>query len=350
MPVVLVTVVGPADRADLAVPADQPVQALLDPLVRAVGHRMEGTGGLGHHAADLLAMGRVVEEPLAAGGRPEGPRAPSSRWSLGPPGGEPLPLDKSLSASGIGDGAVLVLGDGGPPGDPPRERLSAVVGVLSAAGGMGRTTVTALLAQELAQVGLGPIVAVDAHPGAGSLSERLAPGHEVTAGDLLALIDHPAMTRQELLACLAWLSPRLAVLAARSGGGRGPPLTDHDWRRLVRAVAACGFTVALDCGPGLGGPGARAALAEADQAVLVVEPRPSTAEPRDRGATGTRDRGAAGVGERGAAGTSRWVAHVLANRGLPAVAVPWPAPAGSLRAVAEALAADWTALGITATS
>jgi hypothetical protein len=137
----------------------------------------------------------------------------------------------------------------------------------------------------------------------------------------------------------------------------------------------------LDCGPGLGGPGARAALAEADQAVLVVEPQPTTAGARarraagagnrsragvgDRGATGVRDRGVAGAGDRGAAGVrdrgmaeagnlgvagaSRWVAHALANQGLPAVAVPWPAPAASLRPVAEALVADWTALGITLT-
>jgi hypothetical protein len=277
----LVTVVGPAGTIDLVVPAEQPVTALLDPLAQAVGS-VVGQGG---------AAGRGVVGQGGAAGR---------GWFLAPVGGDPLPPEESLAACGVGDGAVLVLVAESPPTiPPPRPRACAVIGVLSAAAGMGRTTVAALVSGALAAGPGGLTVVADAHPGAGSLSELLLLRDGVDARDLLALIDHPALTREELFACLAWSGSGLAVLATRPSRGRGPPLTQNDWIRLGRGLAANGATVVLDCGPGLGDPGARAALVAADQVVLVVEPNPSPA--------------------------SRWMAHVLADRGLPMVAIPWPA-------------------------
>jgi hypothetical protein len=265
----LVTVVGPVGTIDLVVPAEQPVTALLDPLAQAVGS-VGGQGG---------AAGRS--------------------WFLAPVGGDPFPPEESLAACGVGDGAVLVLVDEGQPTiPPPRLRACAVIGVLSAAAGMGRTTVAALVSGALAAGPGGLTVVVDAHPGAGSLGELLLLGDGVDARDLLALIDHPALTREELFACLAWSGSGLAVLATRPSRGRGPPLTQGDWTRLGRGLAANGATVVLDCGPGLGDAGARAALVAADQVVLVVEPSPSPA--------------------------SRWMAHALADWGLPVVAIPWP--------------------------
>lgn len=341
---VLVTVIGPTGPVDLALPADQPLSTLFDPLTRALDRFVRDAGPPG----SVVERGEIGPGVVNL-------RAPPGSWSLAPLGGDPLPPGRSLTASGVGDGDVLVLLHGNSPAEAsPRPQLGepvqsssgrrcAVVAVVSAAGGMGRTTVAAFLAGALVAAGGGPTVAVDAHPGPGSLSERLAPGRGVTAGraervapgdddvlaglvtagDLLALIDHPALTRQELLACLAWPSQQLALLAARPGGGRGPPLGEHDWRRLVRGLAGRELNVVVDCGPGLGDPGARAALAEGDQAVLVVEPSPSEA--------------------------SRWMAGTLADRGLAAVAVSWPAPPERVSRVAETLVADWIALGITAT-
>jgi MinD-like ATPase involved in chromosome partitioning or flagellar assembly len=269
--VVLVTVLGPAGSLDLVVPADTPIGTLLGALARR------------HDAAG------------------EARSVPPHGWSLAPLDRDPLSHDRSLSACGVGDGAVLVLSDGSSR-DPaaaapvPRMRRCAVVGVLSAAAGLGRTTVTALLAGALAEICGDLTVAVDAHPGVGSLSERLAPDHQVTAGDLLALIDHPALTREELVACLAGRDQGLAVLASRSSRGGPPPLDQRDWVRLGRGLARNGFPLVLDCGPGLGDPGARAALATADQIVLVAEPHPSPA--------------------------SRWMARTLVDKGLPVVVVP----------------------------
>jgi hypothetical protein len=287
----LVTVVGPVGTIDLVVPAEQPVTALLDPLAQAVG----SVGGQGGAAGCSVggqggAAGRGIGGQGGAAGR---------SWFLAPVGGDPFPPEESLAACGVGDGAVLVLVDEGPPTIPPRRLPAcAVIGVLSAAAGMGRTTVAALVSGALAAGPGGLTVVVDAHPGAGSLGELLLLGDGVDARDLLALIDHPALTREELFACLAWSGSGLAVLAARPSRGRGPPLTQGDWTRLGRGLAANGATVVLDCGPGLGDPGARAALVAADQVVLVVEPSPSPA--------------------------SRWMAHALADWGLPVVAIPWP--------------------------
>ena len=86
MPVLLVTVVGPAGAVDLAVPAGPPVRDLLGPLTRVVGGAVDGKDTCG--------------EPF-----------------LALPGGDPLPPDRSLVASGVADGDVLVVG-AGPPAAP----------------------------------------------------------------------------------------------------------------------------------------------------------------------------------------------------------------------------------------
>jgi WXG100 protein secretion system (Wss), protein YukD len=409
MTVVLVTVAGPCGRRDLVVPADVPVGDLLGPIAAAAGEGRPGATG-------------------------------QARWRLAPLGGDPLPPDTSLAASGVGDGATLTLHPAPATARPPhaaapppaargaaapaaaappsraaptppgargavaalagpgaavtpgasrrgaararwvpgrRSRSGAqedelleaaiaaprlgrcvVVGVVSAAAGVGRATVAALLASALAATRRGLTVAVDARPGPGSLTGRLAPDLGVPTGDLLALLDQPALTTGELAACLggpvfrgsgSW-SASPAVVA---GGGRAVP-------PLVQGLARHAGALVLDCGPGLGGPGARAAVAAADQLVLVTEPSPSP-ESR-RVAAALVDLGhavvaaAAGAAPAGGAGLARLLPGV---RG--AVPLPCPAPAVPPREWAEVppwwrrpacqlaylLAADWPALGMT---
>jgi WXG100 protein secretion system (Wss), protein YukD len=301
MPMMLVTVVGPAGRLDLEVPAQVPVGDLLAPLAEAHGVT--------------------------------GPAAVTGDWSLRPLGADPLRAGESLLAAGARDGDVLVLGPGdrpvaGPAPSPPGQRAGGgpaattstgqpapIIAVLSAAAGMGTTMATALLAGALAARTGQLTVAVDAHPGGASPSGRLAPGHEVVAGDLLALTEHPALTREELLGLLAWPGPRLGVVANR--GGRGPPLRDRDWRRLLHGLARHGLVLVVDCPPGLGRPGTRAVVATADQLVLLAEPQPSPA--------------------------TRMMARALAERGLPVAAV---APPDEVGRIAEVLIADWAPLGL----
>jgi hypothetical protein len=373
--VVLVTVAGPSGRRDLAVPADVPV-------------------------ADLL--GQVVA--AAVGGRPG--TTGQDRWRLALPGGDPLPPQRSLAASGVGDGAVLTLGP--PPAttrpphavprvappppafrDPatpttsrrgaaarwslrrprsrhqeddlleaaiaaPRLGRCVVVGVVSATAGAGRATVAALLAAVLAATRQELTVAVDARPGPGSLSDRLAPDLDVPAVDLLGLLDHPALTTGELLACLGGRPSRGAGSRSASPalvvGGRA-------LAPLVRGLARHAGVLVLDGGDGVGGPAARAAVAAADQLVLVTEPAPAAASRRVTAAL--VDLGHAVV-------VAAWSPSAGALAHLPpgvrgAVPLPHPAPAVPPREWAEVpwwwrrparqlaylLAADWPALGLT---
>jgi WXG100 protein secretion system (Wss), protein YukD len=385
MTVMLVTVAGPSGRHDLMAPADVPVGDLLGPIAAATCRR-----------------------PGVAG---------QARWRLALLGGDPLPPDRSLTAGGVGDGAILTLTldppataqpppvatsappasrGSGPPASrrgagrgwspvgrgrrsreqedelleaaiaAPRLGRCAVVGVVSAADGAGRATVAALLAAALAATRPGLTVAVDARPGPGSLTDRLAPDLDVPVGDLLGLLDHPALTAGELIACLTGSATRPALVA----GGRALPL-------LVRGLARHAGALVLDGGAGLGGPGARAALAAADQLVLVTEPEPSPESRRVAGAladlghavvvaAGPVSAGAGGSGSPSASGSGlRSASPAELARLLPGVrgVVPLPHLAAAApprewaevppwwwrpaRQLAYLLAADWPALGMT---
>jgi WXG100 protein secretion system (Wss), protein YukD len=416
MTVVLVTVAGLSGRRDLVVPADVPIGDLLGPVAAA------------------LAGGDPVV-PAAGGGGPEA--AGQAGWRLAPLGGDALPPERSLAACGIGDGATLTLtvaaappgprgaaplghrlpappGPGGAAGggwspvgwwrrgsrshdqedEPleaaiaaPRLRRCAVVGVVSAVDGVGRTTVAALLASVLAATRDGLTVAVDTHPAAGSRPKRPTPDDGVSAGDLLGLLDHPALTTDELAACLARRGAGPALVAPGAAASRSPapaggdglvaPLDRRAWTLLVHGLARHAGALVLDCGPGLGGAGARAVLATADQLVLVTEPVPSpesrrvaaaladlghavavaagAAAPPGADGLGSRRAGRLGSGSFAPAGLARLLPGVRGVVSLappPPVAPPrewaevppcWRRPA---RELAFLLAADWPALGV----
>jgi len=116
----------------------------------------------------------------------------------------------------------------------------------------------------------------------------------VAAADLLALLDHPALTGEELVACLAGGRPGPAVVVAAAARGSpapapvtpgvhgpgGAPLDRRALARLVAGLAGHAGALVLDGGPGLGDPATRVAVATADQLVLVTEPEPSPASRR----------------------------------------------------------------------
>jgi hypothetical protein len=194
----------------------------------------------------------------------------------------------------------------------------------------------------------------------------------VAAGDLLGLLDHPMLTTEELTACLVGRASRGAgsrsaspALVATAGGSRAPGR--RAWALLLQGLARHAGALVLDCGSGLGGPGAHAAVAAADQLVLVTEPAPSPQSRRvaaalaDLGhavvvAAGPFPAGAGGAPSASPAALGRLLPGV---RGM--VPLPYPAPAGPPREWAEVppwwrrparqlaalLAADWPALGMT---
>jgi hypothetical protein len=329
---VLVTVVGPGGlTADLAVPAEVPVAELLvalratlrDPTPAAPAALMPFGGeplpptrslaacGIGDGAVLALTVGepdnRVPSRliPATACGRSEDqasspllaatacgwpanrvPRAAASAWPDRLAAARPAPLPPSARLSlalravaGPGWRASLARGRQAWRDSSDERRLEAAlaaapparcarVGVVGATPGAGATTVAVLLAAVLAAVRPGRTVAVDASPGRGSLTELLAPHHDLFADELLGLLEHPRLTRRELGAVLARRGD-LAVLAARPGTGQPD---ERGWTRVSRALARHATTVVVDCGPA-GSPGARAAVATADQFVLVTDAR-----------------------------------------------------------------------------
>jgi hypothetical protein len=123
MTALVVTVAWRGRRRDLAVPADVPVADLLlplaaalatwpaqsarDPAARAGGARWSA-GGPAHDATcrDQVPTNEGAGTALA----------------VAPLGGQPLPPHRTLAASGVGDGAVLVLLDRRMPGVPGGHR------------------------------------------------------------------------------------------------------------------------------------------------------------------------------------------------------------------------------------
>jgi MinD-like ATPase involved in chromosome partitioning or flagellar assembly len=74
-----VTIAGPSRRVDLVVSTETPISELIPTFIEMTGED------------------------------PPDPDAPQPVWSVAPPGGQPLPLDRTLRGAGIADGAVLAL-------------------------------------------------------------------------------------------------------------------------------------------------------------------------------------------------------------------------------------------------
>jgi hypothetical protein len=408
--VVLVTVTGPSGRRDLAIPADVPVGDLLSQVAAALPggdpaavkaqqgeagqarwrlaplggdplppDRSLAACGVGHGAILTLTLA-LDPPPASSGATPTG----ASRGAAPPAPAAATPFASRAAVTARGAPTPLAPHSGVTRGRSPlgrwrwgpqardqgeelleaaiaasRLRRCVVVGVVSAAAGTGRTTVAALLAAVLAATREGPTLAVDAHPGPGSLTGRLAPGHDVPAGDLLGLLDHPDLGGGELLACLAGPRPGGAALV---GVGASPAPGRRAWALLLQGLARHADALVLDCGPGLADPGARAAVATADQLVLVTEPAPSPGSRRVAGALADLGHAvvvvAAGAAS-GGTGPAELARRLPGVRGVvplptPAAAPPrewaevppwWRRPALEL---ASRLAADWPALGIAA--
>jgi hypothetical protein len=124
MATLVVTVAWRGRRRDLAVPADVPVADLLLPLAAALA---TWTAPPAHDpAASAPRPGWSVGDPARDATWqdqvPTDERA-GAALALAPLGGQPLPPHRTLAASGVGDGAVLVLLDRRSPraagGRPP---------------------------------------------------------------------------------------------------------------------------------------------------------------------------------------------------------------------------------------
>jgi MinD-like ATPase involved in chromosome partitioning or flagellar assembly len=159
-----------------------------------------------------------------------------------------------------------------------RLQRCATIGVISPKGGVGKTTTAALLGSLLAFLRRDRVVAVETNPDWGSLGRRLAPDHPVFIDDLLAgpLLDQ-RLSPTQLDAQLARGPDGLMVAPAPTDPERAKKLDETAYLTLFAHLSELVGTLILDCGTGLDDPPARAALATADQLVLVCDDEPDTA-------------------------------------------------------------------------
>jgi MinD-like ATPase involved in chromosome partitioning or flagellar assembly len=158
-----------------------------------------------------------------------------------------------------------------------RLRRCATIAIISPKGGVGKTTVTALLGGLFALIRRDRTIAVDANPDYGSLGRTLTPEHGVFVDDLLDILKQPDLTVTQLDSHLGRALDGLMILPAPTDPQRMANLDRSAYAQVIKRLQAMTGLLLLDCGTGLRDPTAQAAMMAADQLILVSDAEPSNA-------------------------------------------------------------------------
>jgi MinD-like ATPase involved in chromosome partitioning or flagellar assembly len=145
------------------------------------------------------------------------------------------------------------------------------VAVLSLKGGVGKTTVTVGLGATLASLRGDRVIAVDANPDRGTLSDKVRVETSATIRDLLnerAMIGRYADVRT----FTSQSSSRLEILASDRDPGVSVAFSADDYRAVVGVLEHYYSICITDCGTGLLHSAMAGILELADQVVLVSSP------------------------------------------------------------------------------
>ncbi len=142
------------------------------------------------------------------------------------------------------------------------------VPILTRKGGVGKTTVTTLLGMALASVREDRIIAVDANPDRGTLSERVAKQTRATVRDVVhkapsigGFTDFSTLVSRD--------ETRLDILASDTDPLLSEAFDENDYN-VVADLAARFYSIVLtDCGTGIVHSVMRATLQRADSVVIV---------------------------------------------------------------------------------
>ncbi|MHB8296449.1 MAG: AAA family ATPase [Acidimicrobiales bacterium] len=159
----------------------------------------------------------------------------------------------------------------------PRLRRSVTIAVMSPKGGVGKTTLTALLGTLLSQLRRDRVVAVDTNPDYGSLGRVLTPSQQWFADDLLGVLERDDLTLTSLDTHLGRAAHGLLVVPTPTDPQRMARMDQEAYELIIRRLKDFFGMVLLDCGTGLQEPPARAAIAACDQILLVTDAEPATA-------------------------------------------------------------------------
>lgn len=171
---------------------------------------------------------------------------------------------------------LINLGDG--PTARRRQQLTAQIqrplrgchriAVLSLKGGVGKTTITATLGATLASLRGDRVIAVDANPDRGTLSEKVPLETPATVRHLLrdakgiqAYSDVRAYTSQG--------PSRLEVLASESDPAVSEAFSSDEYSRTLEVLERFYSLVLTDCGTGLMHSAMSAVLASADTLIVI---------------------------------------------------------------------------------
>ena len=142
------------------------------------------------------------------------------------------------------------------------------IAVLSLKGGVGKTTITATLGATFASIRGDRVVAVDANPDRGTLSQKIPLETPATVRQLL----HDAGNHRALQRCppLHLAGPSgLEVLASESDPAVSDAFSAEDYARTLDILERFYGLVLTDCGTGLLHSAMSAVLAKADALIVV---------------------------------------------------------------------------------
>lgn len=142
------------------------------------------------------------------------------------------------------------------------------VPVLTRKGGVGKTTVTALLGMALADARDDRTIAIDANPDRGTLSERIAQHTDFTVRDIVRDVDS-ITGYNEFSSHVARDATRLDVLASDTDPHLAEAFNEDDYDIVADLAARYYSLVLTDCGTGIVHSVMRATLARADAVVIV---------------------------------------------------------------------------------
>lgn len=148
---------------------------------------------------------------------------------------------------------------------------SIVVGSIK--GGIGKTTVSALLGLALAEHRGDRVIAMDANPDAGTLGDRLVGetlAAKTTVRDLLYALDE--IRAHTDLAGYTHLAGRLQVLTSEQEPALSEMFSDADYEAALRLLSHFSNAIITDSGTGIVHSAMQASLRHADSLVIVGAP------------------------------------------------------------------------------
>jgi len=140
--------------------------------------------------------------------------------------------------------------------------------ILTRKGGVGKTTITAILGMAMAEVREDQIIAIDANPDRGTLSERVNKQTRATVRDAVTKAAS-ITTFNDFSELVSRDETRLDVLASDTDPMLSEAFDENDYN-VVADLASRFYTVMLtDCGTGIVHSVMRATLQRADEIVIV---------------------------------------------------------------------------------